>query len=91
MLNYNTDFYRHIEAGRRTPPSTLGAWIDQIYEIPCDLMADLCEEAQRDQTPINEIRENEMIAKHMRIWEPRVIPWMLETEAYARVVFQGER
>lgn len=90
MLNYNTDFYRHVEAGRRTPPSTLGTWIDQIYEIPYDLMADLCEEAQHDQTPINELRENEQSARYIRIWEHRLIPGLLQTEDYARGVFKGD-
>lgn len=90
VLGYNTDFYRHVEAGRRTPPSTLGRRIDEIYGIPGDIMADLCDEAQRDQTPINELRENEQTAKHIRIWEPRMIPGLLQTEDYARVVFDDE-
>lgn len=90
MLGYNADFYRHVEAGRRTPPSGLGARIDAIYNIPGDIMADLCDEAQRDQTPINELRENEQSAKHIRVWDLRMIPGLLQTEDYARVVFGNE-
>lgn len=90
MLGYNADFYRHVEAGRRTPPSGLGARIDAIYNIPGDIMADLCDEAQRDQTPINELRENEQTAKHIRVWEHRMVPGLLQTEDYARVVFDDE-
>lgn len=85
-LGYSTDFYRHVEAGRRTPPSNLGTRIDEIFEIPGEIMADLCAEAQHDQTPINELRENEQSAKHIRIWEQRMIPGLLQTEDYARTV-----
>ncbi|HEY3687427.1 MAG TPA: helix-turn-helix transcriptional regulator [Streptosporangiaceae bacterium] len=90
MLGYSTDFYRHVEAGRRTPPSTMGLKIDEIFGLPGEIMADLCDEAQRDQTPINELRENEQSAKHIRIWENRVIPGLLQTEDYARVVLDSD-
>lgn len=90
MLGYNTDFYRHVEAGRRTPPSGLGARIDAIYNIPGDIMADLEDEAQHDQTPINELRENEQSAKHIRVWDLRMVPGLLQTEDYARVVLHGD-
>lgn len=86
MLGYSTDFYRHVEAGRRTPPSSLGTRIDELYDIPGDIMTDLCEEAQHDQTPINELRENEQSARHIRIWEHRMVPGLLQTEDYARAV-----
>lgn len=90
MLGYSTDFYRHVEAGRRTPPSSLGTRIDEIYGIPGDIMADLGDEAQHDQTPINELRENEQSARHIRIWEHRMIPGLLQTEDYARTVLDSE-
>ncbi|HEY3685774.1 MAG TPA: helix-turn-helix transcriptional regulator [Streptosporangiaceae bacterium] len=90
LLGYSTDFYRHVEAGRRTPPSTMGARIDEIYAIPAEIMADLGDEAQHDQTPINELRENEQSAKHIRIWEPRMVPGLLQTEDYARAVLDSE-
>lgn len=90
MLGYSTDFYRHVEAGRRTPPSTLGPRIDEIFDIPAEIMTDLGEEAQHDQTPINELRENEQSAKHIRIWEPRMVPGLLQTLDYARTVLDSE-
>jgi transcriptional regulator with XRE-family HTH domain len=90
QLGYSTDFYRHVEAGRRTPPSTMGARIDEIYAIPAEIMADLGDEAQHDQTPINELRENEQSAKYIRIWEHRLIPGLLQTEDYARAALKSE-
>jgi transcriptional regulator with XRE-family HTH domain len=89
-LTYSGDYVRHIEAGRRTPPSTMGAKLDEICDVPAEIMADLCDEAQRDQTPINELRENEQSAKEIRIWEPRLLPGLLQNDAYAQAVLQDE-
>ena len=89
-LGYSTDFYRHVEAGRRTPPSSMGGRIDEIFEIPGEIMADLGAEAQHDQTPINELRENEQSARHLRIWEHRLMPGLLQTEDYARTALKAE-
>ena len=85
-IGYSPQYYRHIEAGRRTPPPALGRLVDAFYDIPGGLMDELCEQARRETPPLAELIESEESATHIRIWEPRYIPGLLQTEDYARAV-----
>lgn len=89
-IGYSVQYYRHIEAGRKTPPPALGRLVDAFYDIPGGLMEDLCEEARRDVPPLVELIEGEEAATHIRVWESRFVPGLLQTEDYARAILQDE-
>lgn len=89
-IGYSVQYYRHIEAGRRTPPPALGRLVDTFYDIPGGLMAELCDQARRDTPPLAELIESEESATHIRVWEPRYIPGLLQTRDYARAIMPSE-
>ena len=89
-IGYSVQYYRHIEAGRKTPPPALGRLVDAFYDIPGGLMEELCGQARRDIPPLVELMESEESATHIRIWEPRYIPALLQTEEYARAVLMSD-
>jgi hypothetical protein len=76
-----------VEQGRRKPPPGLGEHADILFGLP-GVMTGLGKQAQNDSTPFGDFVDLEQRATSIRLYDMRVVPGLLQTEAYARAVNQ---
>ncbi|WP_343948097.1 helix-turn-helix transcriptional regulator [Nonomuraea longicatena] len=82
----------HIEIGDRNPKPDLAARCDDVFGSG-DRFARLCRAIDSPVGPgwyIQWVDEIEPNAKVLRSWDPMLIPGLLQTESYARAIFQGD-
>ncbi len=76
-----------IEQGRRKPPPGFGEHTDALFGLP-GVMAGLAEQAREDSTPFGDLLELEQQASSIGEYDMRIVPGLLQTEAYARAINQ---
>jgi len=74
-----------VEQGRRKPPPGLGEHADALFGLP-GVMTGLGRQAQEDSTPFGDLVTLEQQAVSIREYDMRLVPGMLQIEAYARAV-----
>lgn len=74
-----------VEQGRRKPPPGLGEHLDALFNLPGVLTA-LAQSARDDRTPFGDRLDLEQRAVHIREYDHRVVPGLLQTRAYADAV-----
>lgn len=82
---YKSASIRSFETGHRTPTPALAAALERIFDAK-GLLAAIQVEAEQETTPFGELRENEQRATAIRIWDPRVVPGLLQHEDYALAI-----
>lgn len=90
LLGYTEQYIRHIEAGRKSPPPDLGEKVAKIFGIPAYILDRICRDARTDGTPLGHYSEYERNATQIRVWDHRMVPGLLQTEAYMRVMLFNE-
>jgi hypothetical protein len=76
---------RSIEQGRRKPPPGLGEHVDVLFELP-GVMTSLAERAREDSSPFGDFVDLEQHATSIGVYDMRLVPGLLQTEAYARAI-----
>ncbi|MGH3374046.1 MAG: Scr1 family TA system antitoxin-like transcriptional regulator [Actinoallomurus sp.] len=78
-----------VEQGRRKPPPGLGEHADMLFGLP-GVMTNLGVKAQDDSSPFGDFVDLEQRSDGVRMYDMRLIPGLLQTEAYARAVNQRQ-
>ncbi|GAA3827414.1 helix-turn-helix transcriptional regulator [Sphaerisporangium flaviroseum] len=92
-LGVSASLVGHIEIGDRNPRADLAARCDTVFKTG-DLFSHLCRNIASPSGPLWFVRwldEIEPRARVLRSWDPLLIPGLLQTEEYARAVFDGGR
>jgi len=94
-LGFDRSVVAKAETGDRPPTAdVLAAWCDACG-IDADLFADLAELARSSDGPIptwfEDYLEAEREAHTFRIWQPLLVPGLLQTADYARALFVATR
>lgn len=79
-----------LEQGRRKPPPGFGEHVDALFNLP-DVMTELAKKAQDDKTPFGDFVDLEQRASSIGLFDNRVVPGLLQTEAYVRAVHEVRR
>ncbi|MEV5707775.1 Scr1 family TA system antitoxin-like transcriptional regulator [Actinoallomurus sp. NPDC052274] len=79
-----------VEQGRRKPPPGLGEHADALFNLP-GVMTELSKKAQDDSSPFGDRVELEQRADSIYEYDMRLVPGLLQTEAYARAVHEARR
>lgn len=90
-LGVSSSLVGHIEIGNRTPRPELAARCDEIFKTD-DLFTRLCRNITSPSGPRWFLRwsdEVEPRARVLRSWDPLLVPGLLQTTSYARLVFRG--
>ncbi len=74
-----------IEQGRRKPPPGLGEHADVLFGLP-GVMTGLGKQAQEDSTPFGDLVDLQGRATSIELFDMRVVPGLLQTEAYIRAI-----
>jgi transcriptional regulator with XRE-family HTH domain len=91
-LGCSSSLVAHVEIGDRTPRMDFATRCDQTLDTN-DLFQRLCRNITSPSSPDWYIRwssEIEPRAHTLRTWDPILIPGLLQTEDYARALFQGD-
>jgi transcriptional regulator with XRE-family HTH domain len=76
-----------VEQGRRKPPPGLGEHADILFGLP-GVMTGLGKQAQDDNTHFGDLVDLQERAISIGLFDMRLVPGLLQTEAYARAVNQ---
>ncbi|MEV5746303.1 helix-turn-helix transcriptional regulator [Actinoallomurus sp. NPDC052308] len=79
-----------VEQGRRKPPPGLGEHADALFNLP-GVMTELSKKAQDDSSPFGDRIELEQRADTIYEYDMRLVPGLLQTEEYARLVHRARR
>jgi hypothetical protein len=79
---------RSIEQGRRKPPPGLGEHADALFNLP-GVMTSLAEKAREDSSPFGDLVELQERAISISEYDMRLVPGLLQTEAYVRSINQA--
>jgi transcriptional regulator with XRE-family HTH domain len=79
-----------VEQGRRKPPPGLGEHADALFNLP-GVMTELSKKAQDDSTPFGDRIELEQRADAIYEYDMRLVPGLLQTEQYARLVHRARQ
>lgn len=82
---YKSATIKAVEYGHRTPTPALAYDLDRAFDTK-GLFAAIQVEAEQETTPFGELREGEQRATSIRIWDPRVVPGLLQNAEYARAI-----
>lgn len=82
---YKAETIKSFESGHRTPTLAIAVALDRVFDTK-GLFTAMQREIEQETTPFGELREIEPRAIVIRIWDLRVIPGLLQTEEYARVI-----
>lgn len=85
QVRYSDDAISKMESGERPPPDGIPEFLDELYQTR-GLLAALGHEARVDASGFPDWLEQEQRATDIRTYDPRLIPGLLQTEEYARVV-----
>lgn len=84
-VGYQWETIRSVENGLRSPSAKLAVALDEVFSTR-DMFTQLQKEAEQESTPFGELRENEQRATAIHIWDPRVVPGLLQNEEYATAI-----
>lgn len=84
---YKAASIKAFEYGNRTPTPAIATDLDRIFDTK-GMFAAIQREAEQETTAFGELRDYEQRATVIRIWDLRVIPGLLQTEEYARVILK---
>ncbi|MFV2009095.1 MULTISPECIES: helix-turn-helix domain-containing protein [unclassified Micromonospora] len=89
-INYSASTIAAVETGRRRPTMTLAAGADEALDTG-GLLAEMLDLINKKQAPswFASWRAIEDRAVKLRMYEPLLVPGLLQTEEYARAVFTG--
>lgn len=79
---YKEASLRVFENGHRTPTVGLAVGLDKAYGTHGMFVA-LQEQAEQDSSSFGDLKENEQRASAIRMWEPLMVPGLLQTPRYA--------
>lgn len=88
LLPWSESLVGKIERGERLPPEGFGAYADKIFDLPETLshLEKLCHEAPSWFTRFVAL---EASATKISMWDMRLVPGLLQTPEYARVVVRA--
>jgi hypothetical protein len=76
---------RSIEQGRRKPPPGLGEHADALFGLP-GVMTSLAAKTREDTSPFGDFVDLEQRAASIALYDMRIVPGLLQTEAYIRAL-----
>lgn len=86
-VRYSDDAIGKMESGDRPPPQGVPEFLDDLYQTQ-GLLTALGNQARTEKTEFRDWVEQEQRATYIRTYDMRLIPGLLQTERYARVVFK---
>ena len=84
-VRYSDDAISKMESGERPPPEGIPEFLDELFQAR-GLLTALGHEARMDASGFPDWLEQEQRATDIRTYDPRLIPGLLQTEEYARIV-----
>lgn len=87
-LGWSPSLVSSVEQGRRKPPYGLGEQADAVLHLP-GVLTRLADRARRDTTAFGDLLDLEARATLIRIFDSRVVPGLLQTPEYARVIIDA--
>jgi len=86
-IGYTWETIRSIEKNRRTPKPRFAQKCDEALGVH-GMLIELQAETESETTEFGSLVEVEQRATEIRIWDLRVIPGLLQTEAYASALIK---